>query len=157
MQRMLEALNEHGYDLTPAELAVMTYPGPDGKRPSELARACATSRQSMNYLLSGLEARGYLRRADGDEGLARVVQLTERGRAAGKLMSKTVEQIEREWIGFLGKDRFDCPERDAARPVEVAGQGALTLHREFCRASWPLATSAWRRRTRPGSRSPTPR
>lgn len=106
VQRMLEALNEHGYDLTPPELAVMTYPGPDGKRPSELARACATSRQSMNYLLSGLEARGYLRRADGDQGLARVVQLTERGRAAGKLMRKTVEQIEREWREFLGKDRF---------------------------------------------------
>ena len=60
----------------------------------------------MNYLLSGLEARGYLRRADGDQGLARVVQLTERGRAAGKLMRKTVEQIEREWREFLGKDRF---------------------------------------------------
>ncbi|HEY5324757.1 MAG TPA: MarR family transcriptional regulator, partial [Caldimonas sp.] len=88
--------------------AVMTYPGPDGKRPSELARACATSRQSMNYLLSGLEARGYLRRADGEYGLARVIQLTERGRAAGKLMRRTVEQIEREWSGFLGQDRFDA-------------------------------------------------
>ena len=108
VKRMLEALNEHGYDITPTELAVMTYPGPDGKRPSELARACATSRQSMNYLLSGLEARGYLRRADGDQGLARVIQLTERGRAAGKLMRKTVAEIEREWSGFLGKDRFDA-------------------------------------------------
>ena len=108
VQRMLEALNEHGYDITPTELAVMTYPGPDGKRPSELARACATSRQSMNYLLSGLEARGYLRRADGEYGLARVIQLTERGRAAGKLMRRTVEQIEREWSGFLGQDRFDA-------------------------------------------------
>ena len=108
VQRMLEALNEHGYDITPTELGVMTYPGPDGKRPSELARACATSRQSMNYLLSGLEARGYLRRADGENGLARVIQLTERGRAAGKLMRRTVEQIEREWSGFLGQDRFDA-------------------------------------------------
>ena len=108
VQRMLEALNEHGYDITPTELGVMTYPGPDGKRPSELARACATSRQSMNYLLSGLEARGYLRRADGEYGLARVIQLTERGRAAGKLMRRTVEQIEREWSGFLGQDRFDA-------------------------------------------------
>ena len=108
VQRMLEALNEHGYDLTPTELAVMMYPGPQGQRPSELARAGAMSRQSMNYLLSGLEGRGYLRRADGDQGLARVIHLTERGRAAGKLMRKTVEQIEREWIEFLGKDRFDA-------------------------------------------------
>ena len=86
----------------------MMYPGPDGQRPSELARACAMSRQSMNYLLSGLETRGYLSRADGDQGLPRVVRLTERGRAAGKLMRKTVEQIEREWIAFLGEERFDA-------------------------------------------------
>jgi len=107
VQRMLEALNEHGHDLTPTEMAVMMYPGPDGQRPSELARACAMSRQSMNYLLSGLETRGYLRRADGDQVLARVIQLTERGRAAGKLMRKTVEQVEREWLAFLGKERFE--------------------------------------------------
>ena len=107
VQRMLEALNEHGYDLTSTELAVMMYPGPEGQRPSELARASAMSRQSMNYLLSGLETRGYLSRADGDQGLARVIQLTERGRAAGKLMRKTVEQVEREWIAFLGKERFE--------------------------------------------------
>jgi len=106
VQRMLEAVQAHGYDLTPAELGVMMYPGPDGKRPSELARECAMSRQSMNYLLSGLEARGYLRRADGEQGLARVVHLSDRGRAAGRLMRKTVEQIEREWTALLGENRF---------------------------------------------------
>jgi DNA-binding MarR family transcriptional regulator len=106
VQRMLEALNEGGYDLTPTELAVMMYPGPDGRRPSELARDCAMSRQSMNYLLSGLEARGYLRRADGQGGVARIVYLSARGRAAGLLMRKTVLQIEREWTKFLGEERF---------------------------------------------------
>ena len=34
VQRMLEALNEHGYDLTPPELAVMTYPGPTASAPA---------------------------------------------------------------------------------------------------------------------------
>ena len=108
VQRMLETLNEHGYDLSAVELTVMMYPGPDGRRPSELARASAMSRQSMNYLLSGLETRGYLSRADGEQGLARLIRLTERGRAAGKLMRRTVEQIEREWAEFLGKDRFEA-------------------------------------------------
>ena len=41
VQRMLEALNERGYDLTPAELAVMTYPGPDGTSVARLARNCS--------------------------------------------------------------------------------------------------------------------
>jgi DNA-binding MarR family transcriptional regulator len=106
VQRMLEALHEAGHELAPAELAVMMYPGPDGKRPSELARSCGMSRQSMNYLLSGLEARGYLRRADGAGGVARVVHLSARGRAAGLLMRRTVVQIEREWTQFLGEKRF---------------------------------------------------
>ena len=106
VQRMLEVVNEQGYDLAPTELAVMMYPGPDGRRPSELARTCAMSRQSMNYLLSGLEERGYLHRADGESGLARVVHLSKRGREAGLLMRKTVEEIEREWTAFLGEARF---------------------------------------------------
>jgi DNA-binding MarR family transcriptional regulator len=106
VQRMLEALNDGGYDLTPTELTVMMYPGPDGRRPSELARACGMSRQAMNYLLAGLEARGYLSRADGESGVARVVRLSARGQAAGLLMRKTVVAIEREWAKFLGEARF---------------------------------------------------
>ena len=106
VQRMLDALNAHGYDITPTELGVLMYPGPEGKRPSELARLCAMSRQSMNYLLSGLEERGYLRRADGESGLARVVHLSKRGRDAGLLMRSTVEEIEREWTAILGEARF---------------------------------------------------
>jgi DNA-binding MarR family transcriptional regulator len=106
VQRMLDALNAHGYDLTPTEVGVLMYPGPEGRRPSELARACAMSRQSMNYLLAGLEERDYLRRADGESGLARVVHLSKRGRDAGLLMRRTVEEIEREWTAFLGETRF---------------------------------------------------
>ena len=107
VQRMLEAVNAAGHDLSSIELNLMMYPGPDGRRPSELARACGMSRQSMNYLLAGLEARDYLRRDDGD-GLARVVHLSERGRAAGLVMRKTVEQIEREWTRLLGRERFEA-------------------------------------------------
>ena len=106
VQRMLDALNAHGFDISPTELGVLMYPGPEGQRPSELARACAMSRQSMNYLLSGLEERGYLRRADGKTGLARVVHLSKRGREAGLLMRRTVAEIEREWTAFLGEARF---------------------------------------------------
>jgi len=106
VQRMLETLNANGHDLAPAELNLLMYPGPDGKRPSELARQCGVSRQSMNYLLAGLEARGYLRRADGETGVARVVRLSARGRAAGELMRRTVGQVEREWTQMLGEARF---------------------------------------------------
>ena len=61
----------------------------------------------MNYVLAGLEARGYVQRADGESGLARVVHLSDRGVAAGKLMRDTVLGIEREWKQFLGDRRFE--------------------------------------------------
>ena len=108
VQRMQDALNKAGFDVSPTELAVLMYPGPQGKRPSDLARACNMSRQSMNYVLAGLEARGYLQRADGESGLARVIHLSERGVAAGKLMRDTVMRIEREWKEVLGEQRFEA-------------------------------------------------
>jgi len=106
VQRMLDAVNAAGYDLTRTELGILMYPGPEGKRPSELARACDMSRQSMNYLLAGLEARGYLHRTDGESGGARVVRTSAQARAAMELMRKTVKQIEREWAKVLGAERF---------------------------------------------------
>ncbi|HZV93312.1 MAG TPA: MarR family transcriptional regulator [Caldimonas sp.] len=108
VERMLEAVNAGGHDLSAAELNMLMYPGPDGKRPSALARECGMSRQSVNYLLAGLEARDYLRRADGESGVARVVHLSPRGRSVGLLMRKTVVQIEREWTKVLGTERFEA-------------------------------------------------
>jgi len=106
VNRMLEALNAQGYDISPTELAVFMYPGPHGMRPIEIARKCHMGRQAMNYVLTGLEKRGYIERLDGANGLARVVHLSAPGQAALALMRKTVAQIEQEWTGHLGERRF---------------------------------------------------
>ena len=104
--RMQAALDSHGFDLTPTELGVFLYPGPDGRRPADLARQCNMSRQAMNYVLAGLEARGYVERRDGNGSGSRVVRITERGRKAGALLRRTVVDVEREWAGHLGAARF---------------------------------------------------
>src|SRR5947207_5354310 len=77
--RILAALNTHGFDITTTELGVLLYPGPDGRRPIDLARQCNMTRQAMNYVLAGLERRGYIQRHAGPGSTARVVRLTERG------------------------------------------------------------------------------
>jgi len=105
--RMLAALEGSGFDLTPTELGVFLYPGPEGRRPADLARQCNMTRQAMNYVLAGLERRGYLERQAGPHAAATVVRLTARGRAMIEPIRRCVAEIEREWIGHLGAERFE--------------------------------------------------
>ncbi|MGE5114883.1 MAG: MarR family winged helix-turn-helix transcriptional regulator [Betaproteobacteria bacterium] len=106
--RMLAALQSQGFDLSPTELGVFLYPGPDGRRPIDLARQCNMSRQAMNYVLAGLERRGYLERHAGPGSAGRVVRLTARGRATIAPIRSCVAGIEREWAEHLGAERFDA-------------------------------------------------
>lgn len=105
--RMQAAVAEAGLDLTPNELGVFLYPGPDGRRPSDLARQCRTTRQSMNYLLAGLETRGYLQRHDAEGQAGRVVRLTAKGRKVIAPIRGAVVAVEQEWAALLGAERFE--------------------------------------------------
>src|SRR4051794_1382380 len=80
---MLRALHDHGFtDITAAHLPVLRWPGPEGRRPVELAVQAGMSKQAMNYLLGQLEGLGYLeRRVDPDDVRSRRVYLTKRGAA----------------------------------------------------------------------------
>ena len=106
MGRMLATLNANGFDVTYTELAVFLYPGPDGRRPIDLARQCNMTRQAMNYVLSGLETRGYILRQVGPSATARVVCLTDRGWLLIAQIRKCVTEIEEEWAAHLGARRF---------------------------------------------------
>lgn len=107
MARMLAALNRHGYDISPTELRVLLYPGPDGKRPIDLARQCDMTRQAMNYVLAGLERRGYIAR-NNDGANTSVVQLTDRGWQLIPVIRNCIATIEKEWTLHLGKRRFEA-------------------------------------------------
>ena len=104
--RMLSALADKGFDITPTELGVFLYPGPDGRRPVDLARQCHMTRQAMNYVLAGLERRGYIERQAGPSAAARVVCLTARGWAMIEPIRSCVDEVEREWAAHLGVQRF---------------------------------------------------
>lgn len=108
ISRMQAALEREGFDLSETELGVFLFPGPEGRRPSDLARQSGMSRQAMNYVLSGLENRGYLLRHDADAPNGRVVRVTERGRRAIQVIRAEVRTIEREWAAHLGERRFEA-------------------------------------------------
>ena len=107
-RRIINELNAAGFEeLRVPHMAVLQFPGPDGVRPGMLAERAGMSRQAMNQLLRSLEALGYLARSDApDEGRARVVHLTKRGRAAWAKIHDILRDIEREWSSELGAKRF---------------------------------------------------
>lgn len=104
-RRMLADLHEAGFtDLVPAHFAVLRYPGPDDRRPSDLAAEAGMTKQAMNYLLGQLERSGYLVRDDDpDNRRSRRVRLTERGRAVARTIRATVTDIEADLERELGR------------------------------------------------------
>lgn len=107
-RRLIRNLNAAGFEeLTLPHMAVLQFPGPDGARPTTLAERAGMSKQAMNQLLRSLEGLGYIARSDApDEGRARIIRFTKRGRAAYAKIHDLLRDIEREWIAELGPKDF---------------------------------------------------
>jgi DNA-binding MarR family transcriptional regulator len=107
-RRIIADLQAAGFaDLGDSHMAVLRYPGPHGRRPSDIAEELGMSKQAVNYLLGGLERAGYLRRADDpDDRRSRRVELTERGEAVRQAIRATVADIEAELAQELGARAF---------------------------------------------------
>jgi DNA-binding MarR family transcriptional regulator len=107
-RQMLQRLHENGFDdLEAAHLIVLQYPGPQGKRPSELAAELQISKQALNYLLGELERLGYLERTpDPDDRRSKRIEITPRGMAIIPVIRGAVGEIETAWAKQLGRKRF---------------------------------------------------
>ncbi len=107
-RRIIKELNAAGFDeLSMPHIAVLQFPGPEGVRPGILAERAGISKQAMNQLLRSLEGLGYIVRSNApDEGRARVVHFTNRGRAAYGKIHDVLREIEREWRTELGSRDF---------------------------------------------------
>jgi DNA-binding MarR family transcriptional regulator len=97
-----------GYDdLNPAHVGLFRYPTLDRQRPSELAEQLQITKQSVNDLLSHLEQHGYLtREPDPNDGRARIVRLTEKGRQVEKTVTYQSKAAELRIAELLGPRRF---------------------------------------------------
>jgi len=106
--RLLDEVRDRGFaDFDQSHLPVFLYPGPQGRRPSELAAASRMSKQAMNYVLGDLERLGYLvRRPDPADGRARQVHLTERGEALVRTVRAVAQEVHDEWSAAMGQARF---------------------------------------------------
>ena len=105
---MLERLHQRGFDdIELAHLNVFQYPGPHGRRPSEITTNARVSKQALNYLLNEIERLGYIeRRHDPDDARSTRIHLTRRGEGARQAIREAVSDVERDWERQLGARRF---------------------------------------------------
>jgi DNA-binding MarR family transcriptional regulator len=108
-ERLLAGLSAKGFtDFAPSYFAVMRFPGPHGRRPTELADETGMTRQAMNYLLGQLEGLGYLvREADPADAHAKRIRLTPRGETLWTTIRTIMGEIEQDLRRQLGQRRFD--------------------------------------------------
>ena len=79
---------------------------PDGTRLTDLAERARMTKQSVGEITSDLEQRGYVERVpDPSDGRAKIIRLTERGRAAQALGFGLIDEIEQEWAERFGAER----------------------------------------------------
>lgn len=73
------------------------------RRASQFVADCGVSKQALSQQIVHLETNGYLiARPDPSDQRARVLELTDRGRAAQRYVLDTFAAIERDWAGTLG-------------------------------------------------------
>ena len=107
-ERLLERVAAAGFsDIRIAHTAVFQHVLDAGSRITELAERAQLTKPTVVYLVNDLEAMGYAERVpDPGDGRAKLVRLTERGRAAREAGRAAVVEIETEWGAALGEERI---------------------------------------------------
>src|ERR671931_2064128 len=107
---LLQNLAERGYtDVRAGHAAVfMHIDRRAGTRLTELARRARMTKQGMMLLVDDLEGRGYVRRVpDEEDGRAKVVKLTARGRRCVAEARRAVSAVEARTRRLLGDRRYE--------------------------------------------------
>ena len=102
--QIVEGVVGAGFPQKPKHSAVFAQISPDGSRLTELARRANMTPQSMGELVDELVDLGYVvRRPDPDDGRAKLIVLTKRGRDAVAAGVHTIEGIEGQVTAILGE------------------------------------------------------
>ncbi|MBW6400255.1 MarR family winged helix-turn-helix transcriptional regulator [Roseomonas sp. HJA6] len=108
MQReVYGALAVRGFpEIRPAHSAVFRHIAPGGSRLTVLAERAGMTKQSMAYLVEGLQEAGLLRSLpDPSDGRARIVRLTARGEAALDTLLALSAEAETRVAERIGEKR----------------------------------------------------
>ncbi len=80
---------------------------PEGMRSTDLAATARITKQSMGAIVDQVEEHGYVERIDDpDDGRAKRIRLTSRGRKVGRMIRAVVRRVEADWERRIGAARF---------------------------------------------------
>ena len=107
-ERVRQAMRDAGYDVTVAQARLAQRIAEDGTRLTELADRAQVTKQTASLLVAALEREGLVERVpDPDDGRARLIRLSARGREASQRAMEVVIGVEREWTEHLGPELTD--------------------------------------------------
>lgn len=108
-QAVDHALEAAGFgDIRPPHANVFTFTPPEGIQVSELTRLAHVRKQTMTQAVEELEKLGYVeRRPDPDDRRARLVFLTERGKAVRPIASATGRKVDERWAELTSPQEMD--------------------------------------------------
>jgi DNA-binding MarR family transcriptional regulator len=107
---LVEELDERGWpELRPSHVTLLlNVDRRSGTRLTELARRAGVTKQAMMVVADELEVRGLIRRTpDPEDGRAKVVRLTSRGRTCAAECRRAVAAVEARARRSLGGRRHD--------------------------------------------------
>jgi DNA-binding MarR family transcriptional regulator len=104
---LLRRMDQAGYgDVRQTHGCVFGNIAAEGMRLTELAELANMTKQGVGEAVSDLERMGYAERvADPSDGRAKIIRLTERGRAAQRAGFEIIAGIERDWVKRFGAER----------------------------------------------------
>ncbi|MET0954048.1 MAG: MarR family transcriptional regulator [Aeromicrobium sp.] len=119
-ERVRQAMRDAGYDVTVAQARLAQRIAEDGTRLTELADRAQVTKQTASLLVAALEREGLVERVpDPDDGRARLIRLSARGREAAQRAMEVVIGVEREWAEHLGPELTDRLREGLVRLREV--------------------------------------
>jgi DNA-binding MarR family transcriptional regulator len=112
-------------DIRPGHGCVFGTIDPEGSRLTDLAERANMTKQSVGEATSDLEQLGYVERVpDPEDGRAKIIRLTERGREAQAIGRRLIDEVEREWAGRYGEERVAAL-REALEAITAERLGAV--------------------------------
>lgn len=114
------ALADAGFgDIRPPHSHVFPWVPEEGIQVSQLARLTHVREQSMTQAVREMEAMGYVeRRPHPADRRARLVFLTERGKAVQPVATAAGQAVEHHWAALIGQENVDTLKRLTRELVE---------------------------------------
>lgn len=106
--QVIRELARAGYaDLRPAHFTVFAHMPEGGIHLTALAESALLTKQTMGYLVDDLQTLGYIERVpDPNDRRAKILRLTERGRAAEQIVRQVIADLEARWTARMAPGEF---------------------------------------------------